>query len=86
MASIRAVHSNAATAKSLHHRRSSSKASADISERDERLLNAKEEVQHDSLKSLIEAPKSSDLMGWYSVACLIVNRMIGMMHSIDGVH
>ncbi|KAH8810834.1 amino acid permease-domain-containing protein [Xylogone sp. PMI_703] len=27
--------------------------------------------------SFTEAPKSSDLLGWFSVSCLIVNRMIG---------
>jgi len=90
--SISALPRAASGADSLHSRsggrRSSSssegsKRSADISEEDKRLLNAKEEVQHDSSKSLTEAPKLADLLGWFSVACVIVNRMIGTEDTHD---
>ncbi len=55
--------------------------SADITPSDQRLLEAKERVQRDSKKVLTETPKLADLLGSFSVACIIANKMIGMNNS-----
>jgi hypothetical protein len=79
---LRPVATGSGSARSRSSRsgsRSPSEDSADISPSDQHLLEAKERVQHDSKKVLTEVPKS--LLGSFSVACFIANRMIGMTDS-----
>lgn len=85
MESFEALGHDAATT-DCPHNIGGSKGIADISEGDNWLLNAREVVQDDPSMSLTEAPKSADLMGWFSVACLIANRMIGMMDPYSATH